>query len=608
MMKHSLHIILALAVLSFISGCRDNAVEPAPASYPETAPETYYDALANICPVIGISATDTEESTSAFNTYLEAILNSGGIPVILPRIADREKLYELVAILDGLLLTGGDDIDPKLYNEKLSPLIENIESLRDEHELALVKLAYDFNLPTMGICRGLQMINVAFGGTLYQDIPSEYSDKSIQHRRLHPEDPAPRHIVKALEGSTYASVVGDKVDDAYSSHHQGIKKIAPLFRAVGWSNDGFVEAIEAYPYHPILAVQYHPERTMDNEASVRLFRHFLAKAATYHRAKEIHENILSVDTHTDTPLAFLKGYSIGTPSPRMQVSIRKMQQGHLDSQFLAAWLAQEQNDEASLKGAVAKADKLIDLIYADVAKYPEDCGIATGTDDLKRLKAEGKKAFFIGIENGYAIGNDLGNIERFYKRGVRYITLCHSQGNLICHSSRKNEDGGSGLTDFGRDVVKEMNRVGMIIDLSHADDETFYQVLELSSDPVVCTHSSSRALCNHNRDVSDEMIKAIADKGGVIQVCLVDNFTNDDESKASIIDVVNHIEHIIEVGGIDCVGIGSDFDGGGGVLGCNGDNDLINITVALLERGYSGEDIRKIWGGNFFRVMDAVCK
>lgn len=607
-MKHSLHIILALTVLSLIAGCRDKAEEQAPVPYPETASEAYYDALANICPVIGISATDTEESTSAFNTYLEAILNSGGIPVILPRIADREKLYELVASLDGLLLTGGDDIDPKLYNTKLSPLAENIEPLRDEHELALVRLAYDFNLPTMGICRGLQIINVAFGGTLYQDIPSEYSDKSVQHRRLHREDPAPRHEVKALEGSTYASVVGADVKDAYSSHHQGIRKVAPLFRAVGWSDDGFVEAIEAYPYHPILAVQYHPERTMDNEASVRLFRHFLAKAATYHRAKEIHENILSVDTHTDTPVAIRKGYSIGTPSPGVQVGIQKMKQGHLDGQFLAAWIAQGKNNDSSLKEAVAKTDKLIDLIYADVAGYPDDCGIATGTDDLRRLKAEGKKAFFIGIENGYAIGKDLSNIERFYKRGVRYITLCHSHENLICHSSRENENGGSGLTDFGRDVIKEMNRVGMIIDLSHADDETFRQVLELSSDPVVCTHSSSRALCNNKRNLSDEMIKAIAEKGGVIQVCFYDKLSRTGHSKASILDVVNHIEHFIEVGGIDCVGIGSDFDGGGGVLGCNGDNDLINITVALLERGHSGEDIRKIWGGNFFRVMDAVCK
>lgn len=608
-MRKNWSIPLLIGAMALFSSCRSKTVsQPEPVPFPDAAVETSYEALTDIRPLIGISATRADGSTAASNTYMEAIVASGGIPVVLPRSADKDMMYKLVAELDGLLLTGGDDIDPKHYNTKLSPLAEDIDELRDEHELALARLAWEFNLPTLGICRGLQLINVAFGGSLYQDIPSEYADHSVQHRRLKSGDRAPRHPVKTQEGSVYASLMGAQVDSAYSSHHQGIRNLAPGFRAVGWSSDGIVEAIEAYPYHPVMAVQYHPEQTMSDSASIKLFRHFTAKAATFHKAKAIHESILSVDTHTDTPLDFKRGSSLGKPIPGAQVSLRKMQQGHLDSQSLAAWLAQGSNDAASLKSAVAKADALIDLIYADVAKYPEACGIVTSSAEARQLKAEGRKAFFIGIENGYGIGNDLSNIERFYNRGVRYITLCHSHENIICHSSGENADGGSGLTEFGREVVKEMNRVGMMIDLSHADDQTVFDVLEISEDPVICSHSSTRAICSHRRNVSDEMIKAIAAKGGVIQVCVLDSFTNNDRKKASVLDVVDHIEHIIEVAGIDYVGVGSDFDGGGGLLGCNSDNEMINITMELLERGHSGEELRKIWGGNFFRVMDAVCR
>ena len=314
----------------------------------------------------------------------------------------------------------------------------------------------------------------------------------------------------------------------------------------------------------------------------------MKRAELFQMAKDIHTRILSVDTHTDTPLWFRGGYSVGVRKNN-QVSIQKMEEGKLDAQFLAAFLGQKESDEASLQKAVETCGKLIEGIHADVKK-------------------EGKKAFFIGIENGYAIGSDIKNIKRYKDMGVNYITLCHSYDNHICNSSTNTQDGSKGLTTFGRKVVKEMNKVGMLIDLSHASEGTFWDVMKLSKDPVFASHSGVKALCNSDRNLTDDQLRALAKNGGVIQICIFRRYQNDNPSEASVVDVVRHIDHAVKVAGIDHVGIGSDFDGGGGLLGCNGDNDMINITVHLLDMGYSEEDIRKIWGGNFFRVMNEVIK
>ena len=168
------------------------------------------------------------------------------------------------------------------------------------------------------------------------------------------------------------------------------------------------------------------------------------------------------------------------------------------------------------------------------------------------------------------------------------------------------KDASKGLTAYGRKVVKEMNKLDMMIDISHASEATFWDVIKYSKDPIFASHSSVMALCNHDRNLTDDQLRALAKNGGVIQICIYGGYLNNDEKVASVDDVVKHIDHAVKVAGIDHVGIGSDFDGGGGVLGCKGDNDLINITVKLIEKGYSEEDIRKIWGGNFFRVMNQV--
>ena len=207
----------------------------------------------------------------------------------------------------------------------------------------------------------------------------------------------------------------------------------------------------------------------------------------------------------------------------------------------------------------------------------------------------------LGIENGYAIGKDLANIERFRRRGVVYMTLCHNGDNDICDSARGNGEHG-GLSDFGRSVIREMNRVGMIVDLSHAAESTFWQVLDLSEKPVVCSHSSCRALCDHPRNLTDEQLRAIAEKNGVVQVTMYSGFLCE-KGEATLADFIAHLEHAIKVAGVDHVGIGTDFDGDGTVVGCSNASQLINVTRELLRRGYRETDIEKIWGGNWLRVM-----
>ena len=209
-----------------------------------------------------------------------------------------------------------------------------------------------------------------------------------------------------------------------------------------------------------------------------------------------------------------------------------------------------------------------------------------------------------GIENGYAIGKDLSLVEHFARRGVVYMTLCHNGDNDICDSARGNNEHG-GLSPFGREVVAEMNRVGMMVDLSHASERSFYDALEVSRLPIVCSHSSARSLCNHPRNLTDQQMRALAEAGGVAQVTLYAGFLRED-GKATIDDALRHLNHMVEVMGIEHVGVGTDFDGDGGVPGMADASEIINFTRRLTAEGYSNEDIRRIWGGNFLRVMEQV--
>ena len=557
-------------------------------------------------PLIGISLGYSPTKNSVNNTYVNSILMNGGVPYLIPVTDDVEVLRQVVAQLDGIVFTGGEDFAPAYFGEEEHEHLGEVNVNRDTYDLTLFKLASDRNIPTLGICRGLQLINVGMGGTLYQDLPSQ-KPSDINHRQQEAGTVA-THSVSVVEGSLMHQILGEKEIQVNTFHHQAIKKLAPGLKIVGWANDSVPEMIEAYPNRQILGTQFHPEIFTANGDKLlgKLFQFLIGKAETFQKAKEIHSRILSVDTHTDTPLWFTRGaFSLGWRKSN-QVSIQKMEEGYLDSQFLAAFLAQKELDAESSQKAVEKCQKMLEGIFADVEKYKDYCGIALTEEDARRLKAEGKKAFFLGIENGYGIGKDIKNIKKYKDMGVQYMTLCHSYDNDICNSSSNTADASKGLTPFGRKVVKEMNKVGMLIDISHASEGTFWDAIKYSKDPIFASHSSVKALCDHDRNLTDEQLRALAKNGGVIHICIYGGYLNKDAEAASIEDVVAHIDHAVKVAGIDHVGIGSDFDGGGGVLGCNGDNDMINITVKLLEKGYSEEDIRKIWGGNFFRVLDQV--
>ena len=602
------YLLLALLAFGSIAGVQAQRKRVSPYSAQLTEHYNHVDskqaALVANKPLIGISlGYGTKNSVNS--VYVESVLRNGGVPYLLPVTDDVELLRQIMAELDGIILTGGEDITPFFYGEEKHPKLEDLNSKRDLYDLTLVKLAIDRNVPVLGICRGLQLINVAMGGTLYQDIPTEHPSE-VNHRPGHSEV---AHDVNLVSGSVVSELMGQSRIQVNSKHHQGIEKLAPGLKVTGWSPDSIPEIVEAYPIRSIMAVQFHPEDFAGKgDAQMgKLFKHLVDKAEVYQRAKDIHTRILSVDTHTDTPLWFRGGHSVGLRKNN-QVSVQKMEEGKLDAQFLAAFLGQGERDEASSQKAVEKCRELIKGIYADVQKYPDACGIALTEADAWRLKSEGKKAFFIGIENGYAIGKDIKNIRMFKDMGVNYITLCHSWDNDICNSSTNTADASKGLTSFGRKVVKEMNKQGVLIDLSHASEGTFWDVMKLSKDPVFASHSGVKALCKSDRNLTDDQLRALAQNGGVIQICIFRNYQNEKPEEASIIDVVRHIDHAVKVAGIDHVGIGSDFDGGGGLLGCNGDNDMINITVHLLEMGYSEEDIRKIWGGNFFRILTQVRK
>ena len=331
------------------------------------------------------------------------------------------------------------------------------------------------------------------------------------------------------------------------------------------------------------------------------------KAATYKRAKQLMDSILSIDAHGDLPCCYDDGYELGVRQ-RNQISLQKMEEGHLSSRVLISYVGQKGLDEESSRKAFARCDGLIDEILADIDKNSAWCGLARTREDAIRLKAEGKKAFFLGVENGYGIGNDLRNVEHYARRGVVYMTLSHMYDNAICNSSTHSADTTRGLTPFGREVVKEMNRCGILVDVSHTSSGTFWDCIELSSAPIICSHSGANAVFKHDRNITDDQLRALAAKDGLVMVYIVPDYMNPQKADATLDDFMEHLQHCIQVAGIDHVGISCDFDGGGGGWGLNGDNDLINITVRLLEAGFSNQDIAKIWSDNFFRVLAAAKK
>ena len=371
------------------------------------------------------------------------------------------------------------------------------------------------------------------------------------------------------------------------------------------------------------------------------------------QAARIHQAALTVDSHVDTPMWLTReGFDFGVLQPedarrRSRLDLARMQEGGLDGVFFAVFTGQNERDSAGNAAAYERASRTMDSIEAMLVRYPAEMALATNPETFRENDRNGKTTIFLGMENGYPLGLELGLVDTFYNRGIRYITLCHSQNNDICDSSTDSVEHG-GLSDFGREVVGRMNDLGIMIDLSHASDETFSQVIQMSSKPVIASHSCARALCDNPRNLTDEMLVELKENGGVIQMCilsayvvtpephperdsareavwlkhgnyyelddvgkeafLVDWFKVDEDFPAvlaTVSDAVDHIDHIVKVAGIDHVGIGTDFDGGGGLEDCQDVSQLGNITTELVRRGYSNKDIEKIWSGNLMRVMEA---
>ncbi len=367
-------------------------------------------------------------------------------------------------------------------------------------------------------------------------------------------------------------------------------------------------------------------------------------------ADKIQAAILTVDTHCDTPMdMYSSGFDLGIRHTDGCVDFPRMKEGGLDAEFFAVFTGQGPRDDSTFNKVHEKALAVLDTIHKNIGRNTSLAGIALTPDDAYRLKKEGKIAAFIGMENGYPIGKDISKIKQYYDLGVRYITLSHTKNNDICDSSTDPKGPeNNGLSDFGKEVVKEMNRVGMMVDVSHISDKSFYDVLKVTDAPVIASHSSCRALCESPRNLDDNMLLALKQNGGVIQICILSDYLKTPEKNpemdarladlksrygeyntlsedrkrlmrkefaeiqnkyaklATIKDAVDHIDHVVQVIGIDYVGIGTDFDGGGGIDGCKTVADMKNITIELLQRGYSKKDIEKIWGGNVMRVFRRV--
>ncbi|MBC8186322.1 membrane dipeptidase [candidate division KSB1 bacterium] len=375
------------------------------------------------------------------------------------------------------------------------------------------------------------------------------------------------------------------------------------------------------------------------------------------KAAKIHETVLTVDSHCDTPMRLVRSdYDISQyhdPQKRRsgKVDLPRMKQGGLDAEFFAVFLGQGERTPEGYEEVRKQTSEIFDAIHKMCQDHSELVELALNPDDAYRIEKTGKRIAFIGIENGYPIGKDISYVKKYYDRGARYITLCHTRNNDICDSSTdRNGSEHNGLSDFGREVVAEMNRLGMMVDVSHISDDSFYDVIETSETPVIASHSCVRSICDSPRNLTDDMIKKLAKNGGVLQICFLSSYLKNIESnsefekalqelrekygdwsevksdsirkimreeyysirekfpqeQATVQDVVDHIDYVVKLVGINYVGVGTDFDGGGGIDGCNEVSEMGNVTLELVKRGYTKEEIRKIWGGNIMRVFNEV--
>jgi membrane dipeptidase len=390
------------------------------------------------------------------------------------------------------------------------------------------------------------------------------------------------------------------------------------------------------------------------------------------RAKAIHERIITLDTHCDINVNNFTDSINYTQELETQVTLPKMKSGGLDVAWFIVYTGQDSLTDAGYKKAYENAISKFDAIHRLTNEIaPDDIELATTSDEVRRIIKSGKKVAMIGIENGYPVGTDIANVEKFYDLGARYMSLSHNGHSQLCDSNTGEEDGiwlHNGLSELGKEVVAEMNRLGMMIDVSHPSKESMKQMIELTKAPIIASHSSARALCNHSRNLDDEQLQWLKENGGVIQTVAFKSYLNTEkndlrvakenevgrqiadsmgvtwlerkeiraltaeERKAyfdffrkmvplrtkklasmtnlppavNVSDFVDHIDYLVEKIGIEHVGISSDFDGGGGIEGWNDASETFNVTHELVRRGYSEEEIEMLWSGNLLRVLDEV--
>jgi membrane dipeptidase len=384
----------------------------------------------------------------------------------------------------------------------------------------------------------------------------------------------------------------------------------------------------------------------------------LPKNADNARAKMIHQSVLTIDSHIDWPIRqiFNPGFDPGIGHPPKllnsgQWDLVRMEVGGLDGVFMSIFTPQRSLTDQGYAQAKDLANRMIKRTERFVSNHPDRAAIALSPKDTYRLEREGKRAIFMGMENGYPLGTNLKAVQSFYNQGIRYITLTHSKNNQLGDSSTDKQQQWRGLSPFGRAVVQEMNRIGMMVDISHVHDDTFWDVIRLTKAPIIASHSNARKLRDVPRNLDDKMLRAIKAKGGVVQLGLLGDYVKavaqspqrqaalakltdrqaarfqgklsqaevtdllnklqaiDDQYpavKPTLANAIDHLDRMVAIMGIDHVGIGSDFDGGGGLSGIEDVSQMPNITQELLARGYTPDDIRKIWGGNLMRVFDRV--
>ena len=602
-------------------------------------------------PVIGITANYVDGDATLRDRYYSQVVRAGGIPVIIPPVDDKDVIVNTLDHIDALLLTGGGDHNPLWFGQEPSPLLHSINATRDLPELLITRLAFNRQIPMLGICRGLQTLALALGGGVAQDIseleheavPSEATEGTVGEagaalaqrgvvRTIKHSQDADRSLAthsvslspQSMLASIYATGKEPNTLCVNSFHHQAVSHGGPRFKATAWAPDGVIEALESTEMKPILGVQWHPEWLGDD--GLPLFRWLVEQANLFWKAKKVHERTLTLDTHCDTPMFFPQGVQFGQRDDRILYDLHKMTDGRQDAVIMAAYLPQPKMGEqfsqkvdiagiirhnpelASLGTQLSPAqyaDMIFDKLEHIVAHYSDYISIARTPADLYEDKRMGRHSIMFGIENGLALNHDLAYVRHFAQRGVVYITLCHNGDNDICDSARGCNTH-NGVSSFGEKVIRRMNEEGIMVDLSHAAEKSFYDALDISSTPIVCSHSNSRALCDVPRNLTDDQMRALAQKGGVAHITLYHGFLRADTPEATILDAIDHLEHAIQVMGIDHVGIGTDFDGDGTVRGCADASELINFTRHLLKRRYSERDIAKIWGGNWLRVMAQV--